>query len=259
VTASGITGAVSVVAGGGYGYGFACALLPSGVVKCWGNDVYGKLGNGTTGTDRWSPAPVTGIGDATAISLGEHHACAVVSGGSVKCWGFNAYGQLGDGTTTDATTPVPVTGVTGAVAVAAGASHTCALLFDGSARCWGDNFWGQLGDGTTTASLAPVSVAGLDDASSIAASIGRTCAIKSGGTMTCWGMESSTPLPISGIAVRYPSLSPSLRNITPPVDIDHYCARTIADAVYCWGSNYAGALGNGTTTNSTAPVPVIGL
>jgi hypothetical protein len=87
------------------------------------------------------------------------HTCAVLSDGTARCWGYNAYGQLGDNTTDERHTPVAVSNLSNAVAVAAGDYHTCALLGDGSARCWGDNGYGQLGDGTTTQRLTPVIVA----------------------------------------------------------------------------------------------------
>ena len=87
---------------------------------------------------------------AKLISTGSKHTCAVLSGCSVQCWGWNEYGQLGNGTTTDSNVPITVTSITNALAVAAGIEHTCALLSGGSVQCWGDNDLGQLGNGTTT-------------------------------------------------------------------------------------------------------------
>ncbi|MEM4461028.1 MAG: hypothetical protein QXY70_02735, partial [Nanopusillaceae archaeon] len=89
---------------------------------------------------------------------GESHTCALLSNGSVACWGYNYYGQLGDGTNTNRATPVNVVGIDNAVAIAAGWGHTCALLSNGTVRCWGRNNYGQLGDGTNTNRATPVNV-----------------------------------------------------------------------------------------------------
>src|SRR5947208_2205757 len=102
------------------------------------------------------------------LSVAASHACHVVNDGTVRCWGNNGFGQLGDGTTTGRLTPVTVSGLTNAVAIAGGSNHTCALLAGGTARCWGDNGFGQLGDGTTTNLLTPVTVSGLTNAVAIA-------------------------------------------------------------------------------------------
>ena len=97
------------------------------------------------------------------------HTCAVRNDGTVRCWGNNGSGQLGDTSFTDRPTPVAVGGLTTAVAVSAGSTcHTCALLADGTVRCWGDNDYGQLGDGTTTNGATPVPVAGIRPAAAIA-------------------------------------------------------------------------------------------
>ena len=127
--------AVSISAGAAH----MCAVLNDGSVKCWGYNLYGRLGDGTT-TDRWTPTAVDlGVGmTAVSVSAGGYHSCAVFNDGSLKCWGNNGQGQLGDGTTTERLTPNAVdlgAGMT-AVSVSAGHYHSCAVLNDGSLNSW---------------------------------------------------------------------------------------------------------------------------
>ena len=132
-----------------------------GAVLCWGNNEAGQLGDGTT-TNRFTPVAVRGLGSGVqAITAGVEHTCALLVSGGIKCWGNNAYGQLGDGSGSDHGTPVDVIHLGGpAQQVHAAAHHTCAVVA-GGALCWGANDVGQLGDGTTAGKLAPVPVHGM--------------------------------------------------------------------------------------------------
>lgn len=139
-------GVVAVTAGGNH----TCALLKDGAVRCWGDNRFGQVGDGTT-KQRPKPAGVKGLSPGVlSVAAGSNHTCAVETGGILKCWGRNSPGgPLGDGTLTDRHQPVEVSGLgSGVRAVAAGASHTCAVTNNGFATCWGSNDHGQLGDGT---------------------------------------------------------------------------------------------------------------
>lgn len=124
----------------------------------------------------YSGGTPAGFACAPRISAGSGHACAVLADGTVRCWGKNDLGQLGDGTQTDSTNPVSVKGLNNAAVINAGDKSTCALLQDGTMQCWGDNSAGQLGSGTMLNQLAPTPVARLD--SIVAMDMGATmCAL----------------------------------------------------------------------------------
>jgi alpha-tubulin suppressor-like RCC1 family protein len=135
---------------------------------------------------------VEGISTATAIAAGDSQSCAVLGDGTLKCWGYNSYGRLGDGTETNSAIPVSVNGISSAVAAAVGLSHRCALLSDGTVRCWGLNVEGQLGSGEFTfSSPIPVNVGGLTAVTAISAGWDFTLALRSDGTVKGWGSNIS--------------------------------------------------------------------
>ena len=254
-----VTGLTSGVIGIVTGADHTCALTSGGGVKCWGSSQYGQLGNGTSNTISTTPVDVTGLGSGVIkISSGGNHVCALTTS-DVKCWGFNLFGQLGDGTNTSRSTPVSVTGLSGATAMAAGFSHTCALISAGGMKCWGGNAAGQLGTGNMVDVYTPIDVTGLaTGVTSIAAGGVHTCALIGGG-MKCWGGNSYgelgdgtttnrlTPIDVNG-------LTSGVTKVT--VGGYHTCAVKDGDSAKCWGWNYFGQLGNGTTQDSSIPVDI---
>ncbi|MFZ4580452.1 MAG: RCC1 domain-containing protein [Myxococcota bacterium] len=163
--------------------------MASGAVRCWGWNASGQLGDGSTAS-RAVPGPVVGLlPGAMALTAGTSHACALLADGSVRCWGANSGGQLGDGTKTNSAVPIVVNGLsTGATAITAGGSHTCALLAGGGIECWGSNGSGQLGAGSTMAAASPIAVSTLGGkAVSVSAGDLHTCALLAGSIIKCWG------------------------------------------------------------------------
>ena len=240
-----------------------CAVMDTGGVKCWGNNLYGQLGIGKESHNEL-PTKITGLSDVTAISAGGYFTCALLSTGGVKCWGANWSGGLGDGTTNSKVTPVNVLGLSsGVTALEAGFDHACALLSTGGVKCWGANWSGQLGDGTTDSRTTPTDVVGLSSGvSSISFGLMLGCAVmSSSGGVTCWGSNgygqrgsnpgsTSTPTVVSGLSSGVVAVSTGYLNV---------CALLSTGGVKCWGGNSSGQLGDGTTTSRTDPTAVSGL
>jgi alpha-tubulin suppressor-like RCC1 family protein len=186
VDVSGLGSDVVAIAAGGY---FTCALTTTGRVKCWGSNHLGQLGDGSA-TRRPYPVEVAGLGSGVrSIEAGFNHACAVTPQGGVVCWGYNAYGKLGDGSVAKRTVPVSVVGLaSGVTAVSAGDHHSCVITTAGAVKCWGYNGYGQLGDAAGTTSPTPVSVTGVtSDIVAVALGELHTCALTNRAGVRCWG------------------------------------------------------------------------
>lgn len=177
--------------------GVGC-VVRDGEVFCWGkpNRQLGYLDRDEQ--VEWMPigSPVAGVADALMVSVGYDHACAVLSDGTVMCWGGNSAGHLGDGTLMHSEVAVQVSDIDDVVEVAAGTAFTCARTATGEVWCWGTNNYGQLGNGEDRASVGgtllsptPVLVQDLDDAVSIDVGATHACAVTASDELRCWGQE----------------------------------------------------------------------
>ncbi|MGD0167928.1 MAG: RCC1 repeat-containing protein [Gaiellaceae bacterium] len=279
VVAKGVKNAVAVDAEGA----FTCAVLNDGTVSCWGRNLGGQLGISPKVEVRLTPAPVPGVTDAIAVTGGVDHACALISDGTISCWGANKSGELGNGTKVSSIKPVKVSGISNAVQIGAGGDFSCALLASHVVKCWGTNYASQLGTGNTTGHTRPVLVSGINDAVALDVGDNTSCAVLSDGTVECWGgydptdpnSITGTPRPtsvgvtnaveasvasecalISGGTVTCWGEDPlnpdagdhSIHQITGLANGLHLsasCTLVSGGGVDCWGSSYEGQLGNG--------------
>jgi alpha-tubulin suppressor-like RCC1 family protein len=259
VDVQGLSGVSAISTGGTH----TCALLRTGALKCWGTNVKGQVGNGTD-NQQLTPTDVTGLSSGViAITAGQFFTCALLNTGAVNCWGDNASGQLGNGTTTTSFTPVNVSGLSaGVIAIAAGYDHTCALLNTGGVQCWGSNTYGALGNGGTGDQSTPQTVSNISNAVAISGGQGHSCALLSTGAVQCWGYNLNGQLGNGGTTNS--SIPVSVSNLSSGViaigtGYSHSCAVLSTGAAKCWGLNAQGQLGDGTLTRRTAPVSVTGI
>ncbi|MBI2606671.1 MAG: hypothetical protein HYW49_11395 [Deltaproteobacteria bacterium] len=270
--------------------GFNCAIFSganAGKVKCWGPNYYSNLGTGDTTAYGYylstsgDNMPFLNLGagrTAVQVAVGRLHACALLDDGTVKCWGYNGYGELGLGDTATRTTPTgPVDLGTGrtAVEIAAGYDFTCALLDSGAAgsrvKCWGRNDWGNLGYENTTDRGGSLGTMG-DNLPYVSLGTGRTakhlavghlqaCAILDNDLVKCWGNNGSGELGL-GNTTNYGNAAGTMGDNLPYVSLgtgrtataiamgaNHSCVILDDGGMKCWGYNAYGQLGLGDTVN----------
>ena len=275
------------------GLAHSCAVSASSDLYCWGENLYGEIGDGTNSTPTNPEAIKVNLGTSKVRSVsaggmqnkGVSHTCAILEHGTtsanqgVWCWGDNSYAQLGRGninpTVTLATaTPQQVTNLPGGtgsneiVAVSAGGAHTCVLSKESSAlsgsgvKCWGANELGQLGNGTQQVSAVPENVVGYGSAGakSIVTGGNHTCVVTAVGTAACWGQNKDNQLGIDNPAVgdkfsTFPVTVPNLNNVVDLAAGDsHTCALLSNGDVKCWGGNLQGQLGIGEQGSSSSAI-----
>jgi hypothetical protein len=228
----------------------------SGAASCWGFNLQGALGNGTT-TNATSPVTVSGGLQLASVSVGGFSGfattCGVTTAGAGYCWGDNAGAQLGNGTTTSSSVPVPVSGGLTFSQITVARYGACGLTTSGAAYCWGNN-------STAGTSTVPVAVGGGLTFTHLVGQGYATCGLTAAGAAYCWGDGSQGQLGngILGASTVPVAVSGGLTFASLSAGFNHACGVTTAGAAYCWGANTYGQLGNGTTTSSSVPVAVGG-
>jgi alpha-tubulin suppressor-like RCC1 family protein len=244
---------------------YSCGVTMQHRAYCWGSNLFNQLGDGTNRRYVAHPVPVVGGLSFREVRPGGGHVCGVTTDNELYCWGFNEFGELGDGTRTDRSSPVRVVGNYKWRTVTTGNAYTCAIANGGVTYCWGINMRGQLGDGSTSHSRAvPTRVAGEHKFSQVDAGFDHTCAVAVDGQAYCWGngaygalgdgTTNSSPRPrrVAG-GLAFSRVSAGILD-----QGSHTCGSTTSHQVYCWGLNRTGKLGDGTTTTRLTPVAVRG-
>ena len=253
-----------------------CVVTEAGIVKCWGGNDFGQLGDGSEtgtgvgdGTLKFKNTPVTvkNLSGIKQVAMGYNHACAISQTGSVSCWGDNSKGQIGDGTTSFRAQATPVVGLSAKVTqLALTYQSSCALLETGAVQCWGGNSQGELGVGISakiTQSSTPKNAVLLSNITLKRLVSGRQhlCGITNNDTVVCWGWNDLGQLGLTDTTARYiptvvTTAGTGIKQLA--AGYGHTCvART--NETLCWGDNSKGQLGDGTTTSSSNPVTVSAL
>jgi alpha-tubulin suppressor-like RCC1 family protein len=194
----------------------------------------------------------------TQVALGRSHNCALMSDNSVRCWGHNTYGGIGDGTTKFRDTAVTVSSGTSFKSVAVGLDHSCAVTTGGDLYCWGRNTNNQIGDNTVTQRTSPVLIDSGVAYTMVSAGESHSCGITSANKLRCWGQgdlgqigqgtaaNQAVPLEIDGTN-SYQFVAAGSKTT---------CAITTANKLRCWGRNTYNNLGDGTATNASTPISI---
>ncbi len=239
----------------------SCGLTNAGAAYCWGFNLFGMIGDGST-VDHWSPVPVSGGITFASITTHGSHVCGLTPSGAAYCWGGDQLVVVDPDTqATNELVPGAVSGGIAFESLAAGESQTCGVTAAGVAYCWGANGVGELGDGTRIVRYSPVPVVGeLLFAQVFTSDLAHTCGLAASGQAFCWGWNIygvlGFPPTIMDSSRTVPTAVPGFAFVTMALGMYHTCGLTTGGYAYCWGLNDQGQLGNGGTTNSPSPVPV---
>ena len=249
------------------GSSHAVTLKNDGTVWGWARDRRAGMTIANTRVDELHiPRQVRNLNNITSISAGWMHTSALRDDGTVWSFGYNYYGQLGDGTRASSVSSAArqAQGLTNVTAISAGGSHTVALRDDGTAWAWGRNRSGELGDGTTTMRTTPVQVQGLSNIASIATGSSYTIALRNDGTVWAWGSNQYGRLGNDNINTWSHTHTPrqvqELSNVTAiSASWNHALALKDDGTVWAWGNNSNGQLGHDTAASNIRPVQVQGI
>jgi alpha-tubulin suppressor-like RCC1 family protein len=233
------------------------------MLMTWGSNGSGKLGDNTT-TNRSSPVQTIAYGaNWKQVSVSNNYSAAIKTDGTLWCWGFNYYGQIGDNTVTSRSSPVQtVVFGTNWKQVACGPNHTAAIKTDGTLWTWGENYgFGKLGDNTATKRSSPVqTVAGGSNWKQVSATYGNTAAIKTDGTLWLWGQGVNGQLGDNFTSAR----SSPVQTVTFGTNWNQVsCGPSSTAAIkkdgtlWCWGNNNNGQLGDNTVVSKSSPVQTV--
>ena len=253
-----------------------CVLTATGALWCWGDNTFGEIGNGSSGSSPVTSPVEVASAKVEAVSSGGGVTCAIagtgkVPGGTGFCWGDNASGQVGTGDeVSPQPSPVKVKDLSPVTQMAPAIDHTCALILAGLVQCWGDNSSGQLGDNSNTQSSAPVTVSGLVGVVQVVSGTDFSCALTSEGEVWCWGSSlygqlGNGSLSGSPVPVQVPTFTSSNPAVVIAAGFGSACAVTASGQIDCWGDNQDGQLGDPLVAcchpgaMSSLPVPVAGI
>lgn len=241
-----------------------CGIDENGAAFCWGSEVFGELGTGSTSGFALRPVAVQGGHAFLQISLGDGgHTCAITVSSGALCWGLGASGQLGTGSRQNEALPRAVSSSARFSQISAGLIMTCGVADGGQAYCWGDNTYGQLGSGSVGGfSDEPVPVSGPTRFLSVSVGHFVVCGVSIERDAYCWGSGSFGRIG-SGQSEDGPTPFPSLvvngyKYQTLTVGAQHTCGVTVNDQAFCWGLNTYGKLGDDVGPSSTVPIQVSG-
>lgn len=234
-----------------------CVITPANSVQCWGGNSKGQLGlpAGSLAQSYLPQATISGL-TAKVILSGYNHVCAIANDDTVKCWGDNQYGQLGNATIVDSATPVGASGLSNVMQLSLGAYHSCAATAS-AIFCWGKNNAGQLGsNGTTSMNVPTQTDTARASVSQLAAGLSHTCAL-SGTAIECWGSNASMQLSgTTGGGTGFVAVPLTSNPVSMAAGLNHTCAQDSNNQTYCWGAGTSGRLGPNAATDAATPVLV---